>query len=154
MINSCNNVLFLSTCSGLVIDTMFGNLLKVDSNGNILVCSHGFLFLKELSHKSWCSFVLCNGGNLHLRRLSANKMNYLNEALFNFSPEKWSWASQRCWYICETDLFSVCALQGNHSEVLPQQVYSKRRHWTFLHSQHPLQSFRCLHQKLFISQLH
>ncbi|XP_035464248.2 5'-nucleotidase, cytosolic II, like 1 isoform X6 [Scophthalmus maximus] len=31
---------------GLVIDTTFGNLLKVDSNGNILVCSHGFRFLK------------------------------------------------------------------------------------------------------------
>uniref|UniRef100_A0A3B3ZUN2 5'-nucleotidase, cytosolic II, like 1 n=1 Tax=Periophthalmus magnuspinnatus TaxID=409849 RepID=A0A3B3ZUN2_9GOBI len=31
---------------GLVIDTTYGNLLKVDSNGNILVCSHGFYFLK------------------------------------------------------------------------------------------------------------
>lgn len=32
--------------SGLVVDTTYGNLLKVDSNGNILVCSHGFQFLK------------------------------------------------------------------------------------------------------------
>uniref|UniRef100_A0A3P8WHW0 5'-nucleotidase, cytosolic II, like 1 n=1 Tax=Cynoglossus semilaevis TaxID=244447 RepID=A0A3P8WHW0_CYNSE len=31
---------------GLVVDTTYGNLLKVDSNGNILVCSHGFSFLK------------------------------------------------------------------------------------------------------------
>uniref|UniRef100_A0AAX7VSH3 5'-nucleotidase, cytosolic II, like 1 n=1 Tax=Astatotilapia calliptera TaxID=8154 RepID=A0AAX7VSH3_ASTCA len=31
---------------GLVVDTTYGNLLKVDSNGNILVCSHGFQFLK------------------------------------------------------------------------------------------------------------
>uniref|UniRef100_A0A8C7LKZ3 5'-nucleotidase, cytosolic II, like 1 n=1 Tax=Oncorhynchus kisutch TaxID=8019 RepID=A0A8C7LKZ3_ONCKI len=34
---------------GLVFDTMYGNLLKVDSNGNILLCSHGFTFLKRLS---------------------------------------------------------------------------------------------------------
>ncbi|NP_001154003.1 Cytosolic purine 5-nucleotidase [Oncorhynchus mykiss] len=32
---------------GLVFDTMYGNLLKVDSNGNILLCSHGFTFLKR-----------------------------------------------------------------------------------------------------------
>ncbi|KAM6984845.1 5'-nucleotidase, cytosolic II, like 1 [Aplochiton taeniatus] len=31
---------------GLVFDTTYGNLLKVDSNGNILLCSHGFSFLK------------------------------------------------------------------------------------------------------------
>uniref|UniRef100_A0A3B3QKZ6 5'-nucleotidase, cytosolic II, like 1 n=1 Tax=Paramormyrops kingsleyae TaxID=1676925 RepID=A0A3B3QKZ6_9TELE len=31
---------------GLVFDTMFGNLLKVDSHGNILVCAHGFSFLR------------------------------------------------------------------------------------------------------------
>ncbi|CAB1332863.1 unnamed protein product [Coregonus sp. 'balchen'] len=32
---------------GLVFDTMYGNLLKVDSNGKILLCSHGFTFLKS-----------------------------------------------------------------------------------------------------------
>ncbi|XP_037548341.1 5'-nucleotidase, cytosolic II, like 1 [Nematolebias whitei] len=32
---------------GIVVDTKYGNLLKVDSNGNILVCTHGFHFLKE-----------------------------------------------------------------------------------------------------------
>lgn len=31
---------------GLVFDTMYGNLLKVDAYGNILVCVHGFNFLK------------------------------------------------------------------------------------------------------------
>lgn len=40
-------LLSLPTVSGLVIDTLYGNLLKVDSNGNILVCSHGFRFLRR-----------------------------------------------------------------------------------------------------------
>ncbi len=31
---------------GLWFDTTFGNLLKVDAYGNILVCVHGFEFLK------------------------------------------------------------------------------------------------------------
>uniref|UniRef100_A0A673GYZ2 Cytosolic purine 5'-nucleotidase-like n=1 Tax=Sinocyclocheilus rhinocerous TaxID=307959 RepID=A0A673GYZ2_9TELE len=31
---------------GLVFDTMYGNLLKVDAYGNILVCAHGFNFLR------------------------------------------------------------------------------------------------------------
>ncbi|XP_054721939.1 cytosolic purine 5'-nucleotidase-like isoform X2 [Uloborus diversus] len=31
---------------GLWFDTLFGNLLKVDAYGNILVCCHGFKFLK------------------------------------------------------------------------------------------------------------
>uniref|UniRef100_A0A8C0HBZ1 5'-nucleotidase domain containing 4 n=1 Tax=Chelonoidis abingdonii TaxID=106734 RepID=A0A8C0HBZ1_CHEAB len=31
---------------GLVFDTQYGNLLKVDSHGNLLVCTHGFRFLK------------------------------------------------------------------------------------------------------------
>uniref|UniRef100_A0A8C1K9E4 5'-nucleotidase, cytosolic IIb n=1 Tax=Cyprinus carpio TaxID=7962 RepID=A0A8C1K9E4_CYPCA len=32
---------------GLVFDTMYGNLLKVDAYGNILVCAHGFNFLPD-----------------------------------------------------------------------------------------------------------
>ncbi|PKK17657.1 5'-nucleotidase domain containing 4 [Columba livia] len=37
---------------GLVFDALFGNLLKVDSHGNLLVCAHGFRFLKgaEILH--------------------------------------------------------------------------------------------------------
>lgn len=31
---------------GLVFDSLYGNLLKVDSNGNVLVCTHGFRLLK------------------------------------------------------------------------------------------------------------
>ncbi|XP_037931696.1 cytosolic purine 5'-nucleotidase-like [Teleopsis dalmanni] len=32
---------------GLWFDTLYGNLLKVDAYGNILVCVHGFEFLKH-----------------------------------------------------------------------------------------------------------
>lgn len=32
---------------GLWFDTLHGNLLKVDAYGNILVCVHGFEFLKQ-----------------------------------------------------------------------------------------------------------
>lgn len=32
---------------GLWYDTLYGNLLKVDAYGNILVCVHGFEFLKQ-----------------------------------------------------------------------------------------------------------
>lgn len=34
---------------GLWFDSHYGNLLKVDAYGNILVCVHGFEFLKQLS---------------------------------------------------------------------------------------------------------
>lgn len=33
-------------CRGLWFDKQYGNLLKVDAYGNILVCVHGFKFLK------------------------------------------------------------------------------------------------------------
>lgn len=44
-------LLLLVTCMcvllrGLVFDTLYGNLLKVDTYGNILVCVHGFNFLR------------------------------------------------------------------------------------------------------------
>lgn len=32
---------------GLWFDSLYGNLLKVDAYGNILVCVHGFEFLKS-----------------------------------------------------------------------------------------------------------
>jgi len=37
---------FVVDCRGLWFDTKYGNLLKVDTNGNLLVCVHGFKFLK------------------------------------------------------------------------------------------------------------
>lgn len=39
-------VSLLPSLSGVVVDSMCGNLLKVDSNGNILVCCHGFHFMQ------------------------------------------------------------------------------------------------------------
>lgn len=43
---------------GLVFDTMYGNLLKVDAYGNILVCVHGFNFLRGWE-ASDCAPPLC-----------------------------------------------------------------------------------------------
>ena len=41
------NNLLCSFCRGLWFDTLYGNLLKVDPYGNILVCLQGFRFLKR-----------------------------------------------------------------------------------------------------------
>ena len=43
---------------GLVFDALYGNLLKVDSHGNLLVCAHGFRFLRGCV----CVFLLFGGG--------------------------------------------------------------------------------------------
>lgn len=40
-------------------------------------------------------------------------------------------------------LLFVCASKRRDSPLLPQQVHPERRHGPFLHSQHPLQPFRC-----------
>jgi hypothetical protein len=45
---------FFFFCRGLWFDTLYGNLLKVDAYGNILVCVHGFKFLK-----TWVSSFDC-----------------------------------------------------------------------------------------------
>ena len=42
----CTNICLLFF-RGLWFDTQYGNLLKVDAYGNILVCVHGFEFLKQ-----------------------------------------------------------------------------------------------------------
>lgn len=51
---------------GLLFDTMHGNLLKVDAYGNILVCAHGFNFMRgwvlllvTISH-SHQTFTMCS----------------------------------------------------------------------------------------------
>ena len=36
-----------SVYRGLWFDSHYGNLLKVDAYGNILICCHGFRFLKQ-----------------------------------------------------------------------------------------------------------
>ncbi|XP_051907539.1 5'-nucleotidase, cytosolic II, like 1 isoform X1 [Hippocampus zosterae] len=75
---------------GLVIDTTYGNLLKVDSNGNILVCSHGFSFLKgeEIDHYYPNKFI---------QRDDTNRFYILN-TLFNLS--------ETYLYSCLVDFFS------------------------------------------------
>lgn len=59
---------FFSFCRGLWFDKLHGNLLKVDSYGNILVCNHGFRFLK--------SYVMCC-------ILFLNIYNFLGKQFFN-----------------------------------------------------------------------
>ncbi|KAM9820615.1 5'-nucleotidase, cytosolic II, like 1 [Neosynchiropus ocellatus] len=88
---------------GLVIDTTYGNLLKVDSNGNILVCSHGFCFLKgEEIHKYY--------PNKFIQRDDTERFYVLN-TLFNLS--------ETYVYACLVDFFTRClryknVLKGYH----------------------------------------
>ncbi|XP_029300968.1 cytosolic purine 5'-nucleotidase-like isoform X1 [Cottoperca gobio] len=77
---------------GLVIDTTYGNLLKVDSNGNILVCSHGFCFLKgENIHNYY--------PNKFIQRDDTERFYILN-TLFNLS--------ETYMYTCLVDFFTRC----------------------------------------------
>ncbi|XP_029024818.1 5'-nucleotidase, cytosolic II, like 1 [Betta splendens] len=77
---------------GLVIDTAHGNLLKVDSNGNILVCSHGFHFLKgEDIHNYY--------PNKFIQRDDTDRFYILN-TLFNLS--------ETYLYTCLVDFFTRC----------------------------------------------
>nr|XP_019937399.1 PREDICTED: cytosolic purine 5'-nucleotidase-like isoform X1 [Paralichthys olivaceus] len=82
---------------GLVIDTTYGNLLKVDSNGNILVCSHGFCFLKgEEIHKYY--------PNKFIQRGDTDRFYTLN-TLFNLS--------ETYLYSCFVDFFTRCTRYTN-----------------------------------------
>uniref|UniRef100_A0A8C5C6G2 5'-nucleotidase, cytosolic II, like 1 n=1 Tax=Gadus morhua TaxID=8049 RepID=A0A8C5C6G2_GADMO len=49
---------------GLVFDTNYGNLLKVDSNGNVLLCSHGFNFLPREAIKDYYPNEFIQRGNI------------------------------------------------------------------------------------------
>ncbi|XP_077593386.1 5'-nucleotidase, cytosolic II, like 1 isoform X2 [Stigmatopora nigra] len=78
---------------GLVIDTTYGNLLKVDSNGNILVGSHGFLALKsEEIHQYY--------PNKFIQRDDTARFYILN-TLFNLS--------ETYLYSCVVDFFAKCS---------------------------------------------
>lgn len=82
---------------GLVIDTTYGNLLKVDSNGNILVCSHGFHFLKgEDIHNYY--------PNKFIQRDDTDRFYILN-TLFNLS--------ETYLYTCLVDFFTRCTRYTN-----------------------------------------
>ncbi|XP_070706697.1 5'-nucleotidase, cytosolic II, like 1 isoform X2 [Pempheris klunzingeri] len=82
---------------GLVIDTMYGNLLKVDSNGNILVCSHGFLFLKREEIQNYYP-------NKFIQRDDTDRFYVLN-TLFNLS--------ETYLYTCLVDFFTRCTRYTN-----------------------------------------
>uniref|UniRef100_A0AAZ3SJ16 5'-nucleotidase, cytosolic II, like 1 n=1 Tax=Oncorhynchus tshawytscha TaxID=74940 RepID=A0AAZ3SJ16_ONCTS len=86
-----------SLLSGLVFDTMYGNLLKVDSNGNILLCSHGFTFLKRDKIQDYYP-------NNFIQRGNTDRFYILN-TLFNLSET----------YLdgCLVDLFTRCSRYEN-----------------------------------------
>ncbi|XP_061589381.1 5'-nucleotidase, cytosolic II, like 1 isoform X2 [Cololabis saira] len=82
---------------GLVVDTKYGNLLKVDSNGNVLVCSHGFRFLKgEDIHNYY--------PNKFIQRDDTERFYILN-TLFNLS--------ETYVYACLVDFFIRCSRYTN-----------------------------------------
>ncbi|XP_044031126.1 5'-nucleotidase, cytosolic II, like 1 isoform X2 [Siniperca chuatsi] len=82
---------------GLVIDTTYGNLLKVDSNGNILVCSHGFRFIKEDDIHNYYP-------NKFIQRDDTDRFYILN-TLFNLS--------ETYLYTCLVDFFTRCTRYTN-----------------------------------------
>lgn len=78
---------------GLLIDTTYGNILKVDSNGNILVCSHAFYFLKGYDIKKYYP-------NKFIQRDDTDRFYTLN-TLFNLS--------ETYIYACVVDFFTRCS---------------------------------------------
>uniref|UniRef100_A0A673WRF0 5'-nucleotidase, cytosolic II, like 1 n=1 Tax=Salmo trutta TaxID=8032 RepID=A0A673WRF0_SALTR len=82
---------------GLVFDTMYGNLLKVDSNGNILLCSHGFTFLKRDKIHDYYP-------NNFIQRGNTDRFYILN-TLFNLS--------ETYLYGCLVELFTRCSRYVN-----------------------------------------
>ncbi|XP_051937080.1 5'-nucleotidase, cytosolic IIa isoform X2 [Hippocampus zosterae] len=77
---------------GLVFDTMHGNLLKVDAYGNILVCVHGFNFIRGTDIREMYP-------NKFIQRGDTERFYILN-TLFNL-PETYLIA-------CLVDFFSNC----------------------------------------------
>ncbi|KAM9489527.1 cytosolic purine 5'-nucleotidase-like isoform 2-T2 [Salvelinus alpinus] len=79
---------------GLVFDTMYGNLLKVDAYGNILVCVHGFNFLRGPEIRELYP-------NKFIQRDDTERFCfYILNTLFNL-PETYLFA-------CLVDFFSNC----------------------------------------------
>nr|XP_033806206.1 cytosolic purine 5'-nucleotidase-like isoform X2 [Geotrypetes seraphini]XP_033806207.1 cytosolic purine 5'-nucleotidase-like isoform X2 [Geotrypetes seraphini]XP_033806208.1 cytosolic purine 5'-nucleotidase-like isoform X2 [Geotrypetes seraphini]XP_033806209.1 cytosolic purine 5'-nucleotidase-like isoform X2 [Geotrypetes seraphini] len=78
---------------GLVFDALFGNLLKVDCNGNLLVCAHGFCFLKGV--EIWNYYP-----NKFIQRDDTKRFYILN-TLFNLA--------ETYLYACLVDFFSNCS---------------------------------------------
>ncbi|KAK1905961.1 Cytosolic purine 5'-nucleotidase [Dissostichus eleginoides] len=78
---------------GLLFDTTYGNLLKVDAYGNILVCVHGFNFLRGADIREIYP-------NKFIQRGDTDRFYILN-TLFNL-PETYLFA-------CLVDFFSNCS---------------------------------------------
>ncbi|XP_031434853.1 5'-nucleotidase, cytosolic IIa isoform X1 [Clupea harengus] len=78
---------------GLVFDTTYGNLLKVDAYGNILVCAHGFNFMRGPETREQYP-------NKFIQRGDTDRFYILN-TLFNL-PETYLFA-------CLVDFFTNCA---------------------------------------------
>ncbi|XP_009474622.1 PREDICTED: cytosolic purine 5'-nucleotidase-like [Nipponia nippon] len=70
----------MSRGTGLVFDALYGNLLKVDSHGNLLVCAHGFRFLKGAE-------ILHYYPNKFIQRDDMKRFHILN-TLFNLTGER------------------------------------------------------------------
>ncbi|XP_064163263.1 cytosolic purine 5'-nucleotidase-like isoform X2 [Anguilla rostrata] len=82
---------------GLVFDNSFGNLLKVDSHGNILICVHGFRFLKGEQIEDYYP-------NRFIQRYNTERFYILN-TLFNLS--------ETYLYACLVDFFTNCSRYVN-----------------------------------------
>ncbi|XP_029890475.1 cytosolic purine 5'-nucleotidase-like isoform X3 [Aquila chrysaetos chrysaetos] len=78
---------------GLVFDALYGNLLKVDSHGNLLVCAHGFRFLKGAE-------ILHYYPNKFIQRDDMKRFHILN-TLFNLTEAHL--------YACLVDFFTNCS---------------------------------------------
>ncbi|XP_076876468.1 5'-nucleotidase, cytosolic II, like 1 isoform X2 [Brachyhypopomus gauderio] len=75
---------------GLVYDTTYGNLLKVDSHGNVLVCTHGFAYLRGSEIEQYYP-------NKFIQRGDTERFYILN-TLFNLS--------ETYLYTCLVDFFT------------------------------------------------
>ncbi|XP_043106400.1 cytosolic purine 5'-nucleotidase-like [Puntigrus tetrazona] len=82
---------------GLVYDTTYGNLLKIDSNGNILVCTHGFEYLRGEQVDEYYP-------NKFIQRDDTDRFYVLN-TLFNLS--------ETYLYACLVDFFTKSSRYKN-----------------------------------------
>ncbi|ELW51472.1 5'-nucleotidase domain-containing protein 4 [Tupaia chinensis] len=82
---------------GLVFDALYGNLLKVDTHGNVLLGVHGFAFLSEA--EIWSFYP-----SKFIQRDDLQRFHILN-TLFNL-PETYL-------YACLVDFFSSCSRYTN-----------------------------------------
>ncbi|XP_036450498.1 5'-nucleotidase, cytosolic II, like 1 [Colossoma macropomum] len=85
---------------GLVYDSTYGNLLKVDAHGNILVCSHGFIYLTGAEIQEYYP-------NRFIQRDDTERFYILN-TLFNLS--------ETYLYACLVDFFTSSTRYQNYSQ--------------------------------------